>query len=101
MMSYAVRSSCDHEKFSQRYAVLCGSLILLVAVTLITTSCGTIAQASGSGGNGNLVLSPTLPGGPVDQPYNAVLSVSGGNSPYQFAVTSGTLPPGLSLNSRT
>jgi hypothetical protein len=75
--------------------------MLLVAVTLITTSCGTIAQASGNGGNGNLVLSPTLPSGPVDKAYNAVLSVSGGNSPYQFAVTSGTLPPGLSLNPGT
>ncbi|MGO9073110.1 MAG: putative Ig domain-containing protein, partial [Terriglobales bacterium] len=30
-----------------------------------------------------------------------VLSVSGGNSPYQFSVVSGALPPGVSLNSTT
>jgi hypothetical protein len=33
--------------------------------------------------------------------YNGTVSESGGTSPYTFAITSGSLPPGLSLNSST
>jgi hypothetical protein len=46
-------------------------------------------------------LSGSLPSGTVNQNYNAVLAVGGGNSPYRFAVKSGTLPPGVSLNAAT
>jgi len=45
-----------------------------------------------------ITLSPaTLPGGVVGSPYSATLTASGGHSPYTFAVTSGTLPAGLTL----
>ncbi len=43
-------------------------------------------------------ISPaTLPNGMVGVAYNQVLTASGGTSPYQFALASGTLPPGLTL----
>jgi hypothetical protein len=75
-------------------------LALLLVICLITASCGTV-QA----GNGNqpqpLALSGSLPAGSVSQAYNAVLSVSGGASPYRFAVGSGVLPPGITLNQAT
>ena len=38
-----------------------------------------------------------LNAGTVGQPYGAVLSATGGVMPYTWAVTAGTLPPGLSL----
>ncbi len=81
-------------------------LVLLVAV-LMTTSCGTIAQAAGSHNSTNnsgpktLNLSGSLPRGTVNESYNSVLAVGGGNSPYFFLVNGGSLPPGMSLNQLT
>ncbi len=91
----------NHGRLSQRYVTRIGALMLLLVMTLITILCGTVAQASGRY-DGGLVLSGALPVRiAVNQSYNAVLSVSGGNSPYQFSVVSGVLPPGVSLNSKT
>ena len=45
-------------------------------------------------------LNPTtLPSGTVGVYYNQTITASGGTSPYTFAVTAGSLPPGLSLSS--
>ena len=74
------------------------ALLLVLLAALITAGCGTSAQANGSQG---LILSGKLPDGIANQNYNAVLNVSGGNSPYHFAVKSGTLPQGLTLNPAT
>ncbi len=41
----------------------------------------------------------TLPTGIVGTSYNQTLTATGGTAPYSFAVTSGALPPGLSLSS--
>jgi photosystem II stability/assembly factor-like uncharacterized protein len=41
----------------------------------------------------------TLPVGTVGTPYNQTLTATGGTTPYSFAVTSGALPPGLTLSS--
>ena len=40
----------------------------------------------------------TLPNGEVGTPYNQIVSASGGTAPYTFSVSSGALPPGLTLN---
>jgi len=42
-----------------------------------------------------------LPAGNVDSPYSQTLQSSGGVAPITWAVTSGTLPPDLTLNSAT
>ena len=45
-----------------------------------------------------ILLSPaTLPAAIAGTPYSQNLNASGGTSPYTFSVSSGTLPPGLSL----
>ena len=45
-----------------------------------------------------LTLTPsTLPSGPYATPYSQNLSATGGLGPYSFAVTSGSVPPGLAL----
>jgi hypothetical protein len=47
-----------------------------------------------------LALSPaTLAGGTVGSAYSQTITASGGTSPYTFAVTSGSLPAGLTLSS--
>jgi hypothetical protein len=43
------------------------------------------------------VLPATLPNGTVAVAYSQILSGTGGTAPYTFAVTSGTLPAGLTL----
>lgn len=47
----------------------------------------------------DLLFTPaTLPGGTKGEPYSQIISVSGGQAPYFYNVSSGTLPPGLSLS---
>jgi hypothetical protein len=46
-----------------------------------------------------ITLSPaTLPGGNVGFAYSQQITASGGTGPYTFAVTSGTLPAGMTLS---
>jgi Putative Ig domain len=47
------------------------------------------------------ITTATLPAGTVGNPYTAQLSVSGGTSPYTWAITAGALPAGLSLGATT
>lgn len=76
------------------------ALGVVLMIALLTVSCGTTAQAN-SNSPQSLALSGSLPGGAIHQDYNAVLSVNGGTSPYQFSVASGSVPPGLTLNPAT
>ena len=51
-------------------------------------------------GTNSLTVSPfTIANGMVGTGYSQTISASGGTAPYSFAVSSGTLPNGLSLNS--
>jgi hypothetical protein len=71
------------------------SSLLLIAVL-------TYAHSQAAALSGHISITTTsLPPAGVQSPYNAVLSVSGGTSPYQFRVGQGALPPGLALNSST
>src|SRR6266853_3146902 len=93
-----------HSRFSAAFAQRLSVVILLLAVALTTTSCGTLAQANGAQNNGtpnNLILHGNFPAGKVSESYNAVLAVGGGKFPYHFSVKTGALPPGISLNPTT
>ena len=46
----------------------------------------------------NNITTTSLPPGQVGTAYSATLTATGGSTPYQWALTSGTLPAGLSLN---
>ncbi|MGA7573934.1 MAG: putative Ig domain-containing protein [Terriglobales bacterium] len=94
----------QNSRFSGALAQHLTVFLLLLIVALVTTSCGTVAQAAGTQNNGtpnNLNLYGNLPAGAVNQSYNAVLGVVGGSSPYYFSVKTGALPPGISLNPST
>ncbi len=83
----------------RKYVERAFALVFILMVSLLVTSCGT-AQAN-SNSPQSLAIAGSLPGGAVHQSYNAVLSVAGGNSPYQFSISSGSLPPGVTLNPAT
>jgi Putative Ig domain len=76
---------------------------MLLMCAVFNTSCGFLTQSAADNNNPpqSLTISGTFPGGVTSHAYNAVLTVSGGYTPYQFAVKSGNLPPGMSLNPAT
>jgi IPT/TIG domain/Putative Ig domain len=52
--------------------------------------------------NGPLAITTTaLAGGTVQAPYGAVLSATGGSTPYKWSLAAGSLPPGIALNAST
>jgi uncharacterized protein YhjY with autotransporter beta-barrel domain len=53
-------------------------------------------------GTNSLTLSPsTLPNGTQTTPYSQTVTATGGTGPYTYAVTAGSLPAGLTLNTST
>ena len=82
-------------------------------VTCTTTTCFGASGGSADGGLGAVFViagaAPTppsiatnsLPPGLVGNAYSASLVASGGQSPYSWSVSSGTLPSGLSLDPAT
>jgi hypothetical protein len=81
-----------------RAASRVGACTFILMAALFTASCGLI---DGNNPPQALMLTGNLPGGVANQFYSAVLTVGGGNAPYQFVVKSGSLPPGMTLNPAT
>jgi type VI secretion system secreted protein VgrG len=98
-------------------STLAGSILALTSITL-NTSASVSGQLLARNGAVTLdtnsvsvcipvcpliTLSPiTLPSGTQPGvPYSVVISATGGALPYTYAVTGGTLPPGLTLDSNT
>jgi len=80
-------------------------IALISTFFLIVAGCNSLTQNPGtsttSSTSRDISLQSTLPIATLSKPYNAILSVSGGQAPYAFAVSAGKLPPGLSLTSTT
>jgi hypothetical protein len=73
----------------------------LVASSIFWVGCSTLGQGatqSASQSSQSLSLPASLAKANVGSIYQAALSVNGGKAPYRFAVSLGTLPPGLVLN---
>ena len=95
----SVRSSFVQNRYSSTGFL---TLILIVSLVLATTACSTLnASGTPSIATEPIAMSATFPTATVGNSYNAVISVNGGNAPYTFQTRSGSLPPGLSLNSST
>jgi Putative Ig domain len=74
-------------------------------ITLKATDSSTPPQTGTSSSTLNvwapLVISATVPNAVANQPYNGSLSATGGDAPFTWAITAGSLPAGLTLNSST
>jgi Bacterial Ig domain/Putative Ig domain len=78
---------------SNRFPFIVALLALAFALSCSSTDSAFTASTSFS------ITTGQLPGGTVGTPYNATLGTSGGILPYNWSVSSGTLPPGLTLSS--
>jgi YVTN family beta-propeller protein len=75
---------------------------LTCSVTMSAAETVTAAFTSSGGGGGGLTISPTtLLNGAVGAPYGQTLAVSGGTAPYNFTISAGALPAGLTLGATT
>src|SRR5262249_57133610 len=71
------------------------------AAVQVTTSGGVTRSIAltGTGTCPAITVGGTVPNGLVSVLYAAVVTASGGDAPFTFAVSSGSLPPGLTLGS--
>jgi hypothetical protein len=87
-----VSISCTPSALGLRTATLSVTHNASVTPATYTLNCTGVTPST-------VVLSPaTLPNGAVGVPYNRTITASGGTGGYSFAVTAGTLPPGLNLS---
>jgi hypothetical protein len=94
------------ESDSKRRAKLVLSLALMLAGSFLGAGCNTLPRSSASSQPSaqsaeHISIQTLLPTAIVGSNYHQVLSVSGGQPPYTFAVSQGELPPGLTLNPQT
>jgi hypothetical protein len=73
---------------------------------LLAAGCNSVTQSSttqkgATTTHASISLQEGLPGASVAKTYSSVVSVAGGGPPYSFNVSTGQLPPGLSLNPTT
>jgi putative Ig domain-containing protein len=77
-------------------------LLLSLGVLVFATGCASLNAGSGTSIVGKpsqtIAISAHLPPAMIGSAYNAVISVNGGSAPYNFAIRSGRLPQGLTLN---
>jgi large repetitive protein len=71
------------------------------AVTVKVVTLGTSASTSYTYNAGPALLFPAPPGGEVGVTYSDQLTVTAGTSPFTWSVSSGSLPPGITLGAST
>ena len=71
------------------------------AVTVKVVTLGTSASTAYTYNAGPALLFPAPPGGEVGVTYSDQLAVTGGTSPFTWSVSSGSLPPGVTLGAST
>ncbi|MBE2286008.1 MAG: putative Ig domain-containing protein, partial [Prosthecobacter sp.] len=112
-LNTAVATGTSNSNRVVSFTVPAGASLGTAGVRVRLTSTST-PGSTGASGNGEVedhvvtiacpvvsITNTSLPGGAVSSAYSQLLSASGGSSPYTWAVASGTLPAGLTLNAAT
>ena len=86
---------------TSRIGQLLGPLSLALVLAAFNIGCvGVTASKSTNTATGALQINtPALPNAITQTAYSGALSATGGTTPYTWGITSGSLPPGLNLNS--
>src|SRR2546427_5909529 len=87
---------------ASRLGRLFGPISLALVLAALNTGCVgvTASKLTADTATGALQFNtPALPGAITQTAYTGALSATGGITPYTWSVTSGSLPPGLNLNS--
>ncbi|HET7014345.1 MAG TPA: putative Ig domain-containing protein, partial [Streptosporangiaceae bacterium] len=71
------------------------------AVVVKVVSTGIAGSTSYTYNTGPALLNDQPPGGEVGVSYSDSLTVTGGTSPFTWSISSGSLPPGITINSST
>jgi large repetitive protein len=71
------------------------------AVTVKVVTLGAAASTAYTYNSGPALLFAAPPGGEVGVSYSDQLTVTGGTSPFTWSVSTGSLPPGVTLNAST
>ena len=90
-----------HRTFAWKRAAFAASVSGIAALT----ACGGGTKAANlsptTPPTANLNVASNLPGGTQGSAYNGSVTASGGTPPYSYAVTSGQMPGGVSLDNST
>jgi trimeric autotransporter adhesin len=70
-------------------------------VTMSASETVTATFAPAGGGGGLTIRPATLPNGAVGATYSQIVFASGGTAPFNFSISSGALPAGLTLGATT
>ena len=74
--------------------------VIQVADSTALTATKTLSITIGTAGQVT-ITTPSLPGGVVSTSYSTALGANGGQTPYSWSISSGSLPSGLSLAGST
>src|SRR5947209_5794633 len=108
MLAHSTNSRSRYLSIHSRALSIPRALVLFLTCTLfvsalISSGCSGITSAKGSSTTTNTaslsINTPALPNAITQTAYTGALSATGGITPYTWSITSGSLPPGLNLNS--
>ena len=102
-MSDRLRTTAPTRGANRAFAVQRLAVLATLAGITALTACGGGSNPANLGTRNpvttaNLKISANLPGATQGSAYAGSLTASGGAAPYNFAVTSGQLPPGVNLD---